>query len=267
MLFVLLFLPTRHCPVSTRRHPVGSRCKTTMCDGQVHAGADRGHPQRVPHRARGRSVVRSSHTLTHSRDGGVGVCMAPPHVRMAPRDTDGESPPSPHAASIGREVLDIGGRAVRAGVTCDEIDRVVHEVDGLFCLLGCWFVLFVGLLVCWTPSTMSARSQPPTPLRPPFDHPEPNISWGRGEATSSRRLITPRGNEERDVRDASRARLSVAGTPRIPFKDASDAAFPSPARRGSRLNTRATRPRSRRCGGAGGDGAARFPSFAPGRCV
>jgi hypothetical protein len=130
---------------------------------------------------------------------------------------------------------------VRAGVTCDEIDRVVHEVDGLFCLLGCWFVLFVGLLgcwavgllVCWTPSTMSARSQPPTPLRPPFDHPEPSISWGRGEATSSRRLITPRGNEERDVRDASRARLSVAGTPRIPFKDASDAAFPSPARRGS----------------------------------
>ena len=75
--------------------------------------------------------------------------MAPPHVRMALRDTDGESPPSPHAASIGREVLDIGGRAVRAGVTCDEIDRVVHEVDGLFCLLGCWFVLFVGLLGCW----------------------------------------------------------------------------------------------------------------------
>lgn len=28
---------------------------------------------------------------------------------------------------IGRKVLDIGGRAVRVGVTCDEIDRVVHE--------------------------------------------------------------------------------------------------------------------------------------------
>ncbi len=31
------------------------------------------------------------------------------------------------ACRIGREVLDIGGRAVRAGVTCDEIDRIVHE--------------------------------------------------------------------------------------------------------------------------------------------
>ncbi len=31
------------------------------------------------------------------------------------------------ACRIGREVLDIGGQAVKAGVTCDEIDRVVHE--------------------------------------------------------------------------------------------------------------------------------------------
>lgn len=31
------------------------------------------------------------------------------------------------ACRIGREVLDLGGLAVRAGVTCDEIDRVVHE--------------------------------------------------------------------------------------------------------------------------------------------
>ena len=31
------------------------------------------------------------------------------------------------ACKIGREVLDAGGRAVRVGVTCDEIDRVVHE--------------------------------------------------------------------------------------------------------------------------------------------
>lgn len=31
------------------------------------------------------------------------------------------------ACRIGREVLDAAGRAVRAGVTCDEIDRVVHE--------------------------------------------------------------------------------------------------------------------------------------------
>lgn len=31
------------------------------------------------------------------------------------------------ACRIGREVLDIGGLAVRIGVTCDEIDRVVHE--------------------------------------------------------------------------------------------------------------------------------------------
>ena len=31
------------------------------------------------------------------------------------------------AARVGREVLDAGGRAVAVGVTCDEIDRVVHE--------------------------------------------------------------------------------------------------------------------------------------------
>jgi methionine aminopeptidase len=28
---------------------------------------------------------------------------------------------------IGREVLDIAGRAVKVGVTTDEIDRIVHE--------------------------------------------------------------------------------------------------------------------------------------------
>ena len=31
------------------------------------------------------------------------------------------------ACRIGREVLDAGAAAVRAGVTCEEIDRVVHE--------------------------------------------------------------------------------------------------------------------------------------------
>lgn len=31
------------------------------------------------------------------------------------------------ACRIGRKILDIGGNAVRAGVTCDEIDRIVHE--------------------------------------------------------------------------------------------------------------------------------------------
>lgn len=31
------------------------------------------------------------------------------------------------ACRIGREVLDIAGAAVKAGVTCDEIDRIVHE--------------------------------------------------------------------------------------------------------------------------------------------
>mmetsp|Transcript_46392 Transcript_46392/g.68501 ORF Transcript_46392/g.68501 Transcript_46392/m.68501 type:complete len:410 (-) Transcript_46392:197-1426(-) len=32
-----------------------------------------------------------------------------------------------HAAKMGREVLDIAGKALRVGVTTDEIDRVVHE--------------------------------------------------------------------------------------------------------------------------------------------
>jgi methionyl aminopeptidase len=31
------------------------------------------------------------------------------------------------ACKIGREVLDIAGSVVRAGITCDEIDRIVHE--------------------------------------------------------------------------------------------------------------------------------------------
>jgi len=31
------------------------------------------------------------------------------------------------AGRIGREVIDIAGRAVAPGVTCDEIDRIVHE--------------------------------------------------------------------------------------------------------------------------------------------
>ena len=31
------------------------------------------------------------------------------------------------ACRIGREVLDLAGRAVRVGVTCDELDRIVHE--------------------------------------------------------------------------------------------------------------------------------------------
>lgn len=32
-----------------------------------------------------------------------------------------------HACRMGREVLDIAGRALRPGVTTDEIDRIVHE--------------------------------------------------------------------------------------------------------------------------------------------
>ncbi|CAM9890993.1 unnamed protein product [Ascophyllum nodosum] len=32
-----------------------------------------------------------------------------------------------HACKVGREVLDVAGKAVRAGVTTDEIDRVTHE--------------------------------------------------------------------------------------------------------------------------------------------
>lgn len=32
-----------------------------------------------------------------------------------------------HACAMGREVLDVAGKALRVGVTTDEIDRVVHE--------------------------------------------------------------------------------------------------------------------------------------------
>jgi len=32
-----------------------------------------------------------------------------------------------HACAMGREILDIGGKALRPGVTTDEIDRIIHE--------------------------------------------------------------------------------------------------------------------------------------------
>jgi methionyl aminopeptidase len=32
-----------------------------------------------------------------------------------------------HACAMGREVLDVASRALRVGVTTDEIDRIVHE--------------------------------------------------------------------------------------------------------------------------------------------
>lgn len=32
-----------------------------------------------------------------------------------------------HACRMGREVLDVGGKALRPGVTTDEIDRIIHE--------------------------------------------------------------------------------------------------------------------------------------------
>ena len=34
-----------------------------------------------------------------------------------------------HACAMGREVLDIAGKAVRVGVTTDELDRIVHEAS------------------------------------------------------------------------------------------------------------------------------------------
>lgn len=43
-------------------------------------------------------------------------------------DLDGETGLR-HACKMGREVLDIAGKALRVGVTTDEIDRVVHEAS------------------------------------------------------------------------------------------------------------------------------------------
>ena len=45
-----------------------------------------------------------------------------------PRDLDGEDGLR-HACRMGREVLDEAGKALRPGVTTDEIDRVVHEAS------------------------------------------------------------------------------------------------------------------------------------------
>jgi hypothetical protein len=42
-----------------------------------------------------------------------------------------------HACRVGREVLDIAGKALRPGVTTDEIDRIVHEAT----IERDWYVL------------------------------------------------------------------------------------------------------------------------------
>ena len=43
-----------------------------------------------------------------------------------PEELDGETGLR-HACRMGREVLDVAGKALRPGVTTDEIDRIVHE--------------------------------------------------------------------------------------------------------------------------------------------
>jgi len=43
-----------------------------------------------------------------------------------PEELDGETGLR-HACLMGREVLDVAGKALRPGVTTDEIDRIVHE--------------------------------------------------------------------------------------------------------------------------------------------
>jgi methionine aminopeptidase len=40
------------------------------------------------------------------------------------------------AGKVAREVLDIAGRAVRAGITTDEIDTLVHEETIKVCMCG-----------------------------------------------------------------------------------------------------------------------------------
>jgi methionyl aminopeptidase len=43
-----------------------------------------------------------------------------------PAELDGETGLR-HACRMGREVLDVAGKALRPGVSTDEIDRIVHE--------------------------------------------------------------------------------------------------------------------------------------------
>ena len=38
-----------------------------------------------------------------------------------------EEPGLRHACKMGREVLDVAGKALRPGITTDELDRIVHE--------------------------------------------------------------------------------------------------------------------------------------------
>lgn len=52
-----------------------------------------------------------------------------------------------YACAMGREVLDAGGKALRVGVTTDEIDRVVHEVRILLHFVLFFRFIFSGLIV------------------------------------------------------------------------------------------------------------------------
>lgn len=50
-----------------------------------------------------------------------------------------------YACAMGREVLDEGGKALKVGVTTDEIDRVVHEVNHSPLISSSFFPWFVSL--------------------------------------------------------------------------------------------------------------------------
>jgi methionyl aminopeptidase len=64
----------------------------------------------------------------------AGVCTheqnernKPPHIRCYTDEEINGDEGLRHVCQMGREVLDIAGKAVRVGVTTDELDRIVHE--------------------------------------------------------------------------------------------------------------------------------------------
>ena len=62
-------------------------------------------------------------SLSEQRDRGSKIHVYTEAELKAPDDPTGLR----HACRMGREVLDLAGKALRVGVTTDEIDRVVHE--------------------------------------------------------------------------------------------------------------------------------------------
>lgn len=100
------------------------------------------------------------------------------------------------ACAIGREVLDLAGQAVKTGVTCDELDRIVHEAtiarDAYPSPLNYYHFprsvcTSVNEGAVWTAASAAARVSPPPPSPP---HRPQSFATVSPTSTSSKRATS-----------------------------------------------------------------------------